>query len=102
MIEATILIPMAGNDGQTFSATHHRVFEQVLLDYFGGLSRLPGSVQGVWKDGEKRYDDSLIAYLVAFPSIGDGWKLVASADFAKDHYRQEAIFLRYLGMAEIV
>lgn len=102
MIEATILIPTAGNDGQAFSAAHHRQFEQILLEYFGGLSRLPGSVQGVWKDDATRYDDCLIAYLVAFPTIGDGWKLIESAEYAKTHYSQEAIFIRYLGLAEIV
>jgi hypothetical protein len=102
MIEATILIPMADNDGQTFSTSHHRQFEQVLLEYFGGFSRLPGDVQGNWIEDGVRYTDTLIAYAVAFPSIGDGWKVVAAAEFARDHYKQLAVFVRYLGLAETI
>ena len=102
MIEATILIPLADNSGHEFSATHHRAFETLLIELFGGLSRLPGETLGAWVDGGTRYDDKLISYLVALPSITDGGKLGEAVSFAKQHYRQEAIFLRYLGVAEII
>jgi hypothetical protein len=38
---------------------------------------------------------------VAIESILDGGTLREVLSFAKDHYRQEAIFLKYLGIAEV-
>lgn len=102
MIEVTILIPVADNDGHEFSADHHRAFESFLLETFGGFSRLPGLVRGAWLGDGIRYDDELIVYLVAIQSIADGGNIGGAASFAKVHYRQEAIFLRYLGQAEII
>lgn len=101
MIEVTILIPLADNEGQEFSASHHEKFEALLARTFGGVTRLPGQARGVWLEGAKRYDDQLIVYLVALESITDGGKLGRIIDRAKRHYRQEAIFLRFLGLAEI-
>lgn len=102
MVEVIVLIPLAGNDGQRFSADHHRVFEQVLTETFEGMSRLPGIIWGVWLDEGTRYDDANVAYLLVLKSITDGGKLGGVIDFAKRHYQQEAIFLRYLGVVEIV
>jgi len=101
MIEVTILIPLFSNDGERFSASHHKKFEALAARTFSGVTRLPGEARGVWLDGGTRYDDQLIGYLVALPSITDGGKLGRLIDRAKRHYRQEAIFFRYLGRAEI-
>lgn len=101
MIEVIILIPLADNDGQEFSASHHAKFEGIATRYFTGVSRLPGVVQGVWLDNGKRYEDRLVEYLVAIPSLTDGGKFGRLIDRAKRHYRQEAIFFRYMGRVEI-
>lgn len=103
MIEATILIPVAGNDGIVFSPEHHAALEAMLLARFGGLSRLPGTVTGQWaSDDGKVYTDHLIAYVVALKSITDGGLLGEVVKAAKVHYAQEAIYLRYLGISEIL
>lgn len=103
MVEVTILIPVADNDGVTFSPTHHAAFEAVLLDRFGGLSRLPGTVTGQWVGDGKTFTDHLVAYVVALDGlIAKGAALREVIDFAKAHYRQEAIFCRYLGTAEVL
>jgi len=103
MIEVQILIPVNANDGATFSPEHHAAFEAVLLARFGGLSRLPGTVTGQWaSDDGKVYADHLIAYMVALKSITDGGTLGEVIATAKRHYSQEAIYLRYLGISEIL
>lgn len=102
MIEVTILIPVADNSGETFGPTHHAKFEAFILDRFGGLSRRSESVEGLWRDQGVTYRDTNLVYVVAIESILDGGTLREVTDFAKHHYRQEAIFLRYLGVAEIV
>ncbi len=102
MIEVTILIPLTSNEGEEFSAKHHAAFEALLARTFGGVTRVPGEVRGVWLDGATRYEDRLVLYLVALKSLTDGGKLKRVIERAKRHYRQEAIFLRYLGMAEII
>lgn len=101
MIEVEILIPLHTNDGVEFSASHHAKFEALLARTFGGVTRLPGEARGVWLDGGKRYEDRLVIYLVALGSITDGGKLARVIEWGKRHYQQEALFLRYMGNAEI-
>jgi hypothetical protein len=101
MIEVTILIPLADNAGAEFSAKHHEVFETFLAKTFGGVTRVPGVAWGVWFQGDIRYDDRNVAYLVALGSLTEGGRLHRAVEIAKSHYQQEAIFLRYLGIVEI-
>ncbi|UJR81511.1 hypothetical protein [Sandaracinus amylolyticus] len=104
MIEVTILVPLADNDGEHFSATHHRVFEAFVLDRFGGLSWLPKGSEGLWRDeGGITYRDATVAMVVAVEGmVKQADALREVIDFAKAHYRQLAIYTRYLGVAEIV
>lgn len=50
----------------------------------------------------KVYHDTTHAYVVGLRSITQGALLGEVVAFAKIHYRQEAIFIRYLGVAEIL
>ncbi len=100
MIEVLVLIPKADNDGNVFSAAHDLAFEKFVLSQAGGLS-WRGTVSGVWADKGIVYRDTTRTLVVAIVSIVDGGKIGAIADFAKTHYRQEAIYLAYLGLAEI-
>jgi hypothetical protein len=102
MIEVQILIPVAGNDGVSFGDDHHKAFEDFVLDLCGGLTLNPATATGSWIGDEKRYDDTLRVYSVAIESIADGDKIARIVRIAKVHYAQEAIFLRYLGIAEIL
>lgn len=100
MILIEIFIPLAGNDGETFTGEHHAAFEAVLADLFGGFSRLPGTVAGGWSDAGRLYRDDLVIYVVGIRSIVDGAKVGEAVTVAKAHYAQLAIFVRYLGLAE--
>ncbi len=101
IIEVTIFIPVAANDGTPFDQAHHAEFEAFVLNRFGGISLLPGIVDGAWSDAGITYRDQSRMYLVALGSLLDGGILKEVLDFAKRHYRQQAIFFRYLGVAEI-
>lgn len=102
MIEVQILIPLVGNDSVAFTPKQHADFESVLLSHFGGCSKLPGNVTGQWVGEGKTYTDSLVVYVVAMPSILDAAKLGAAVAFARTHYAQEAIYIRYLGLSEVL
>lgn len=102
MIEVDLFIPLADNDGETFLPVHHDAFEASAMERFGGISRLPGQVAGKWSGGGKVYTDQLVIYRIALGSIIDGGKLGEVVAFAKAHYRQEAIYVSYMGMAEIL
>lgn len=105
MIEVIILIPLADNSGETFSTTHDSQFEGFLERRFGGFTKLPGTVFGGWVDPETgiTYRDHSAAYLVLVKGVvGSSGALLEAASFAKAHYRQEAILIRYLGVAEII
>src|SRR5690606_10240760 len=102
MIEVTILIPIADNDGKHFNKAHFEAFESFALERFGGLSRETEKVEGLWADGGAVYKDTLCVYRVALTSITQGEQIGELAEFAKMHFKQEAIYLRYLGIAEII
>src|SRR4051794_39671257 len=92
MLEVQILIPVADNNGHVFTTADHLAFEQVAAGLFGGVTRLPSSAWGVWVDAAKVYRDRSRIYAVGLASIVDGGKVGAMADFAKQHYRQLAIY----------
>lgn len=48
------------------------------------------------------YYDSLRVYSIALESITQGSLIGELAEIAKAHYQQEAVFIRYLGQAEIL
>ena len=101
MVELTILIPVADNEGRLFSADHHRAFEAFAVARFGGITRY-GQARGTWVDEGTTYHDTTLVYGVAVPSITAGDKVREMVEFARSHYRQEAIYIRYLGVAEIL
>lgn len=102
MIEVTILIPTAANDGTVFSSEHHAVFEEFLATTFGGFSLLPMTVRGAWEDNGAMYHDDLRQYVVFVVSIVRGGDVGPAVAFARTHYGQLAITVRYLGLAEIL
>lgn len=103
MVIVEILIPLESNEGSAFDAEHHLTFERELIAAFGGFSLLPGTVRGGWADAGVVYTDETRVYAIALGSLlRDGGKVVATAELAKAHYGQLAIFVRYLGMAEVI
>jgi hypothetical protein len=98
-----VLIPVRDNEGVPFDTAHDAVFQAYLADIFPGVTRLPGEAAGEWVDEGKHYTDTTRIYVVAVGGlIADGSALRAAARFAKVHYRQKAIYLRYLGQSEVL
>lgn len=104
MVEVQILIPDRSNEGERFTREQHEAFEAMLNTLFGGHSRLPGLVNGSWKsDTGATYHDELYLYVVFVSAVfADSAKVLETVTFAKAHYGQEAIAIRYLGMSEIL
>ena len=103
MIEVTILIPMADYNNVAFTPAHHAAFEADLLSHFGGFQLAVGNVTGQWKDAGTIYADELREYKVAVKGmIEAGGELAATVAFAKGHYSQLAVYVRYLGNCEIL
>jgi hypothetical protein len=101
MFEVRILIPVASNEGQKFSPSHHNLFELFVVERFGGITRY-GSAEGAWVDNGQLFRDQTLVYAVAMKSIADGAKLAEVVEFAKSHYGQLAIYLTYLGQSEVL
>lgn len=103
MITVILLIPLADNDKVTFAPDHHRAFEIALAEFFGGFTLLPMSCLGAWVDNGRLYTDQTRAYQVAVKGmVESGAALADCVALARAHYRQETIYLTYLGVAEIV
>ncbi len=98
-----MLIPVASNEGDTFTAAHHAAFEVAIVDSFGGFTLYPSTAVGGWRNADGViYADATRVYGIAVVSLADGGKVGELAAFAKTHYRQEAISIRYLGQFEIL
>lgn len=102
MFEVTILIPSHDNDGNAFPADAFIVFEEQAARYFGGFTRLPGSAYGGWIGPRGLDRDSTYLYVVALKSIEQGKPLADLVKQAKVLFKQDAIFIRYLGVAEAI
>lgn len=101
MIEINIFVPLCGNDHEPFDIEHHETYEGHLLRLFGGWTRVEGDVAGAWL-GDRRYDDDLRVYVVSISTLLDGGKVRDAVEIAVVHYNQEAIYIRYLGLNEII
>lgn len=102
MIEVTLFIPLADNEGQTFSAEAFDSFETFATTLFGGATRLDSLATGLWSEAGVTYRDRSTVYVVALKSLTEGGKVAQLAEYAKAHFRQLAIYVRYLGIAEIL
>jgi hypothetical protein len=99
--ELTIFIPTADNDGVDFNRADFAEFEMLASQLFGGVTVRALAARGLWVEDDRLYADTHNEYIVMVSSIADFAKVIRLADFARDHFRQEAIYLRYLGQAEI-
>lgn len=102
MIEVLILIPLKSNEGRPFSSAHHTAFEAFVVERFGGISQLTGAVIGTWAEAGVTYRDRTRVYVIAMASITQGGLLLEVVAFAKVHYEQLAIYVRYLGLSEVL
>ena len=103
MFEITLLIPEYDNSGEKFGPETSARWEALLADRFGGFSLLPGTTHGGWRgpDGTM-YRDRLRGYAVWAVGLACGGKAVEAAREACAIFAQEAVSVRFLGLAEIV
>jgi hypothetical protein len=102
MFEIQFFIPLKSNQGETFTDEHHAQFERAVLDRFGGVTLMPGTVEGQWMEEGIPFHDSLRVYLIAAGSITQGALIGELAAIAKAHYGQLAVYVRYFGVSEIL
>jgi hypothetical protein len=102
LFEVQILIPVADNAGQIFAEHHHAAFETFAVALFGGITRLPNEAVGAWSDAAVVYRDQTRIYVIALRSIVNGGQVGELATFAKAHYTQLAVYVRYLTLAEVL
>lgn len=93
---------MRSNEGKPFGPAHNRAFEAYIANPFNGFTRSPGKAGGGWVDNGRFYSDTMRIYIVALQSITEGGKLSEVVNFVKTHYGQEKVYLRYLGLSEIL
>jgi len=100
MVKAVLLVPAADNDGQLFLDAHWWALEAKLLD-FGGFTR-GGDVAGAWKAQGRVFRDESRQYIVALQSWRDlpAWLVVV--EWARERFRQEAMFVEVAGVPEIL
>jgi hypothetical protein len=103
MFEIQLLIPTNHNNGALFTEAHHQAFELAVAALVGGITRLPTEALGRWvNDQGQQVADKTRVYVLALTSIVEGAKIGQVVDLALAHYEQDAIYIRYLGVSEII
>lgn len=101
MIEVTILVPVRDNEGKAFTSEDFEVFETYVVDVVGGFTVLPYNSVGGWAEAGVVYRDDARLYIIAVESIIVGDRIARVVAMAKVLFRQKAIYIRYLGIAEV-
>jgi hypothetical protein len=57
---------------------------------------------GAWVEAGKTYHDATRIYGVALRSLVQGAQIGEVVEYAKRHYGQLAIYVRYLGLSEVL
>ena len=103
MVTVQFYLPTFDNTGVSFDHDHDNEFLETLVAVFNGATTLPGLTQGRWLFNGKVYSDECRILSVSVEGIlAQSADILATVEFAKSHYRQEKIFVQYLGIAEIL
>ena len=103
MFEATILIPLTDNPGAPHNPQAWAEFEKQLALEFGGFTKAAQCSFGGWVDhAGNLVTDTSREYAVALSSLAQGAALIGVAKTAKRLFKQDAIYIRYLGQSEVI
>ena len=103
MVTVQFYLPTFDNAGVSFIRQHDNEFLEIAIVVFNGVTILPGLTQGRWYFQGKVYSDECRILSVSVEGIlAKATDILATVEFAKTHYRQEKIFVQYLGIAEIL
>jgi hypothetical protein len=100
MFEVQVFVPVADNNGVAFEEADYAALETEIATRFGGFTLNPGAAVGAWIDGGRIYHDRHRIYSIGVRSLTQGHLIGEVLGFAKNRFRQEAIFFRYLGQTE--
>lgn len=103
MFEVSFLIPKTDNAGEAFPDGTFAGFEDSLSARIGGWTRYD-SAKGGWVNHATgvRHVDYHFIYVVALRSIRQGSDCHDLAKMACRMFRQECVYVRYLGQSEVV
>jgi hypothetical protein len=102
VIPASIIIPIADNEGKPFADGQFVAFEDHLLGLADGLTRRD-NVMGQWRaDDGVVYRDVSYEYEVSMGSWRDIGAFLAVADRAREEFRQLAVYVRIAGIPEVL
>lgn len=102
MFTISVIIPKADNNGRDFTADEIDAFEAELVAIFGGYTRETAPVVGGWAYEGRVYRDTSFRYILAVSSLTEGGKVAEAVTVAKARFAQEAIFIQYLGLSEVL
>ncbi len=101
LIELVVLVPLLDNEGRSFSDGAWRELERRLLQLSGGLSKQEG-ITGTWLDEGVSYGDVSRQYTVAISSWRTFPPWLSIVEWAREEFRQVAMYIRVAGIAEIL
>ena len=103
MVTVQFYLPTFDNERVVFDHKHDREFFEIAAVVLGGITVLPGLTQGRWHfEGKLYYDECRILSVSVDGILAKSTDILAIVEFAKSHYRQEKLFVQYLGQSEIL
>lgn len=102
MFYARLFVPVADDAGARFAKADWLELEGRLLTRLGGF-HIEGERRGAWRSDSGREDHEVSrVYAIALDSVRQISDFIAIADWARQHFREEAIFVEIDGRPEIL
>ena len=102
MIEVTILIPQTDPEGKRWPGGTLQTWRGWLATRHGGFTLGQSSVGGWMNAQDKVMLEENQEYIVAVSNLPALSGLLSTIRWARGHFNQEAIYIRYLGRAELI
>lgn len=103
LIKTRFLVPLQDNEGRLFSAEDFEAVEHRLVDAGLNGNRTPDVRQGWWRDVDGRlYFDRCNEYEVGIESWKQLGALIQVVEWARVHFRQQAMYFEAAGIPEIL
>ena len=96
-----MLVPVRDNEGRRFTESAWRELQRRLMAEFDGYTRRTGVV-GAWAAGGQVYRDTSREYTVVITSWEQLPAWLSIVRWARERFRQEAIYIEVAGVPEIL
>jgi len=102
MMETYILVPKTYNDGKPVEDEKWEALKMMYLERMGGVTIEKDPKEGLWVDDGTLYEDKPVKYVCAIKSLKQIKDIIEIAEWVRDEWKQECVYVSVAGMADYI